>query len=144
LAVRFIPIRLVAEHLPLFPVQQLGDLSTVVHACCAERPAIFIRQLLERYAIEAIPTKAPAMQRGDNLALVNLRKVFGDLRLDELQPRHIYKYVDTRMNKQGQKSVATGLHEPRVFKHAFTKAVEWGPISFKAHCSRQSLRPRWS
>jgi hypothetical protein len=41
----------------------------------AERPAAYIKQLLERYAIEVIPTKAAATQRGDNLALVNLRKV---------------------------------------------------------------------
>src|ERR1700683_2709105 len=87
----------------------------------SERATIYIRQLLERYAIEVIPTKAPATQRGDNLALVNLRKVFGHMRLDELEPRDISSYVDTRMNKQGQKSLATGVHEVRVFKHAFTK-----------------------
>ncbi len=95
---------------------------------CAERPAVYIKQLLERYAIEVIPTKAAATQRGDNLSLVNLRKVFGDMRLEDLEPRHIYKYVDTRVTKQGQKSLATGVHETRVFKHAFTKAVEWGLI----------------
>jgi hypothetical protein len=80
----------------------------------AERPAVYVRQLLERYAIEVIPTKAAATQRGDNLALVNLRKVFGDMRLEDLEPRHIYRYVDTLMNNQGQKSTATGVHEVRL------------------------------
>jgi len=111
----------------------------------AERPAIYIKQLLDRYSIEVIPTKAAATQRGDNLALVNLRKVFGDMRLEDLEPRHIYRYVDTRLNKQGQKSPATGVHEARVFKHAFTKAVEWGFIPrhpFKGEVRLKGARPR--
>ena len=111
----------------------------------AERPAVYIRELLERYAIEVIPTKAAATQRGDTLALVNLRKVFGNMRLEDLEPRHIYKYVDTRMNKQGQKSRATGVHETRVFKHAFTKAVEWGLIPrhpFKGEVRLKGAKPR--
>jgi hypothetical protein len=66
-----------------------------------ERRAVCIRDLLDRYALEVIPMKAAATQRGDNLAVVNLRKVFGDTRLGDLEPRHIYKYVDTRINKQG-------------------------------------------
>ncbi|MDP8983606.1 MAG: tyrosine-type recombinase/integrase [Pseudomonadota bacterium] len=111
----------------------------------AERRIVYIRDLLDRYAIEAIPMKAAATQRGDNLALVNLRKVFGDMLLDDLEPRHIYKYVDARVNKQGQKSPATGVHEIRVFKHAFTKAVEWGLISkhpFKGEVRLKGTKPR--
>jgi hypothetical protein len=86
-----------------------------------EHPAPYIRELLERYAIEVIPTKAPATQRGDVRALINLRTVFGYMRLDALEPTHIYQYVAARLNKQGQKSHATGVFETRVFKHAFTK-----------------------
>jgi integrase len=111
----------------------------------AERRTVHIRDLLDRYAIEVVPMKAAATRHGDNLALVNLRKVFGDMRLGDLEPRHIYKYVDTRINKQGQKSLATGLHEIRVFKHAFTKAVEWGLISrhpFKGEVRLKSTKPR--
>ena len=92
-----------------------------------------------------IPTKAAATQRGDNLALVNLRKIFGDMRLVDLEPCHIYKYVDSRLNKRGQKSLATGLHEIRVFKHVFTKAVEWGLISkhpFESEVRLKSVKPR--
>jgi len=71
------------------------------HMASVERRAVCIRDLLDRYALEVIPMKAAATQRGDNLAVVNLRKVFGDTRLGDLEPRHIYKYVDTRINKQG-------------------------------------------
>jgi hypothetical protein len=59
-----------------------------------------------------------------NLALVNPRKVFGDVQFEGLEPQHIYRYVDTRLNKQGQKSPATGVHEARMFKQGITKAVE--------------------
>jgi integrase len=115
------------------------------HMRTAERPAVYIKQLLERYAIEVIPTKAAATQRGDHLALVNLRNVFGDMRLEDLEPRHIYRYVDTRLNKQGRKSHATGVHEARVFKHAFTKAVEWGLMPrhpFKGEVRLKGAKPR--
>ena len=111
----------------------------------SERPVVYVRELLERYAIEVIPTKAAATQRGDTLALVNLRKVFGDMRLEDLEPRHIYKYVDTRTNKRGEKSRSTGVFEIRVFKHAFTKAVEWGLVPrhpFKGEVRLKGLKPR--
>jgi integrase len=111
----------------------------------AEHPALYIRELLERYAIEVIPMKAPATQRGDIRALINLRTVFGDMRLDALEPTHIYRYVAARLNKKGQKSNATGVFETRVFKHAFTKAVEWGLIQrhpFKGQVRLKGIKPR--
>ena len=111
----------------------------------AERPVVYIRDLLERYALEVIPLKAAATQRGDNLALVNLRKVFGDMKLGDLEPKDIYKYVDTRLDKKGNKSTSTGRHEIRIFKHAFTKAVEWGLLSkhpFKGEVRLQGAKAR--
>ena len=65
----------------------------------AEHPAPYIRELLERYAIEVIPTKAPATQRGDVRALINLRRVFGDMRLEDLEPTHIHQYVAARLSR---------------------------------------------
>ena len=55
------------------------------------------------------------------------------------------QYVDTRLNKQGQKSPATGVFETRVFKHAFTKAVEWGLMArhpFKGEVRLKGAKPR--
>ena len=111
----------------------------------AEQPQLYIKALLERYAIEVIPTKAPATQRGDVRALINLRKVFGEMRLDALEPTHIYQYVAGRLNKQGRESHATGVFETRVFKHAFTKAVEWGLIRrhpLKGEVRLRGIKPR--
>jgi integrase len=109
------------------------------------KAAVYVRELLDRYAIEVIPRKAPATQRGDNLALVNLRKVFGEMRLGDMEPQHIYRYVDTRLNRKGEKSPSTGIHEIRVFKHAFSKAVEWGLMAkhpFKGQVRLKGTRPR--
>jgi integrase len=111
----------------------------------AERPAQYIRELLERYALEVIPTKAIATQQGDNASLVNLRKVFGDMRLIDLEPQHIYKYSDSRVDRSGKKSPSTARHEIGLFKHAFTKAVEWGLMPchpFKGEVRLKGAKPR--
>jgi integrase len=101
--------------------------------------------LLTRYKLDVIPTKAAATRRGDMQALVNSRKVFGAMRPLDVLPRHIYKYVDTRVDKNGEKSRATGLYEIRVFSHVFTKAVEWGILdrhTFKGEVRLRGLRAR--
>jgi integrase len=101
--------------------------------------------LLTRYKLDVIPMKAAATRRGDAHALVNLRKVFGHMRPRDVLPRHIYKYVETRVGKDGEKSRATGLYEIRVFKHVFTKAIEWGILDrhpFKGEVRLRGLRAR--
>ena len=101
--------------------------------------------LLTRYKLDVIPTKAAATRRGDLQALINLRKVFGAMRPRDVLPRHIYKYVDTRIGKNGEKSRATGLYEIRIFKHVFTKAVEWGILDrhpFKGEVRLRRIRAR--
>ena len=45
--------------------------------------------LLTRYKLDVIPTKAAATRRGDLQGLVNLRKVFGDMRPRDVLPLHI-------------------------------------------------------
>jgi integrase len=101
--------------------------------------------LLTRYKSDVIPSKAAATRRGDVRALSNLRKVFGTMRPQDVLPRHIYKYVDTRVGNNGEKSRATGLYEIRVFRHVFTKAVEWGILDrhpFKGEVRLRGLKAR--
>jgi hypothetical protein len=67
------------------------------------------------------------------------------MRPRDVLPRHIYKYVDTRVSKGGEKSRATGLYEIRVFRHVFTKAVEWGILNrhpFKGEVHLRGLQAR--
>jgi integrase len=125
----------------------LGEAATewAKRMSAAERPVTHVRELLERYALEVIPTKAVATQAGDNASVVSLRKVFGDMRLVDIEPQHIYKYADTRVDKSGKKSPSMARHEIGVFKHAFTKAVEWGLIPkhpFKGEVRLKGAKPR--
>ncbi|MFZ4386387.1 MAG: tyrosine-type recombinase/integrase [Chloroflexota bacterium] len=98
-----------------------------------------IGQLLERYALEVIPTKAPKTQTENQRALTRLVGVFGKLPLGVIRPQHIYQYVD----KRGAKVAAH--REIEVLSHAFTKAVEWGLVDrhpFKGEVRLQGVKPR--
>jgi hypothetical protein len=55
------------------------------------------------------------------------------------------KRADTRVSKSGEKRRVTGLYEIRVFKHVFTKAVEWGILDrhpFKGEVRLRGLKAR--
>jgi len=109
--------------------ERLGDLER----------ARTISQLLDRYALEVIPTKAPKTQTGNTSALAKLRAVFGRLPLTSFMPRLVYEYVDRR----GAKIAAH--REIEVLSHAFTKAVEWGYIDrhpFKGEVRLEGESPR--
>jgi integrase len=109
--------------------ERLGDLER----------ARTIGQLLDRYALEVIPTKAPKTQTGNTRALPTLRAVLGHLPLSPFKPRLVYQYVDRR----GAKIAAH--REIEVLSHAFTKAVEWGYIDrhpFKGEVRLEGEPPR--
>lgn len=98
-----------------------------------------IGQLLDRYGMEVVPTKAPKTQTENARHIAKLRGVFGTLRLEEMRPQLVYKYVDKRTAK-------TAAHrEVEVLSHAFTKAVEWGYIDrhpFKGEVRLAGEKPR--
>jgi hypothetical protein len=73
--------------------------------------------LLTRYKLDVIPSKAAATRRGDVQALVHLRKVFGHMRPRDVLPRHIYKYLDTRVDKTVRKA------EPQRFTRFASSSV---------------------
>ncbi len=98
-----------------------------------------IGALLDRYALQVVPEKAPKTQTGNRRALAKLRPVFGNMALGVIEPQHIYQYVDRR-------GAPTQAHrEIEVLSHAFTKAVEWGSIKkhpFKGEVRLQGEKPR--
>ncbi len=81
-----------------------------------------IAQLLERYALEVVPDKAPKSQEENHRQIKALIKTFGSARLLDIKPLHIYRYYNARTAKTAAK------RELEVLSHAFTKAVEWGLI----------------
>lgn len=98
-----------------------------------------IGALLDRYGLQVVPAKAPKTQTENRRALVRLRQVFGHMALPDLEPQHIYQYVD----KRGARTAAH--REIEVLSHAFTKAVEWGLINkhpFKGEVRLQGEKPR--
>jgi|SRR5579871_2052301 len=104
-----------------------------------------IGQLLARYGLEVVPTKSPKTQADNVRAIVRLTRLFGKLKLTELRPKDVYKYVDKRgkVVKDGREErmvpAKTAAHrEIEVLSHAFTKAVEWGAID--AHPFKDQVR----
>lgn len=98
-----------------------------------------VGQLLDRYLLEVVPTKAPTTQANNLIFIKALRKAFGNAPLGALKPRHVYQYVDKRTKK-------TAAHrEIEVLSHAYTKAVQWGYLDrhpFKGEVRLEGEAPR--
>lgn len=85
-----------------------------------------IGQLLEQYALEVIPTKAPSTRTQNLSALAPLRAAFVDAPLAAVVPSVVYGYI----RKRNLEGVTTGAHrEVEVLSHALTMAVKWGYIN---------------
>lgn len=98
-----------------------------------------VGQLLDRYGIDVVPTKAIRSQSENARAIVKLRAIFGDMRLEEIRPQMIYQYVDK------MKAKIAAHREIAVLSHVFTKAVEWGFIDrhpFKGEVRLKGEKPR--
>jgi integrase len=106
---------------------RLGATLPEAYAVWAERiktadEAKTIAELLDRYALEVVPTKAITTQSHNRSALKPIRAIFGKMGLNDIKPRHVYQYVDRAEGKTGAR------REMEVLSHALTKAVEWGLI----------------
>lgn len=119
---------------------RLGKTLTEAHRAWSDRLIIMDRantvgQLLDRYAVEIVPTKAPATQIENVKYIFNLRAVFGEMGIGEITPQIIYKYIDKRSKKSVNKDgkivggASIARHEIHMFSHAYKKAVKWGYIS---------------
>lgn len=123
---------------------RLGSTLEEAYATWAARVAAperitTIGTLLDRYAMEVVPTKAPKSQTENRRHIAHLRPVFGDMALADLEPQHIYQYVDRRSAK------VAAAREVETLSHAFTKAVQWGLMKahpFKGEVRLESEAPR--
>jgi integrase len=82
-------------------------------------------QLMDRYALEIVPTKATKSQESNRLSLRRLRPVFGHMHPAKVLPRHYNQYKHTAAGKFGKTSINRDLE---VLSHLLTMAVEWGVI----------------
>lgn len=98
-----------------------------------------VGKLLDRYALEVVPTKAPTTQANNLIFIRALRAAFGEFPLTAVKPKHVYQYVDARTAK------ISAHREIEVLSHAFTKAVQWGYIDrhpFKGEVRLEGEKPR--
>ena len=119
---------------------RLGKSLTEAYKKWAERfvspdKAQTIGELLDRYLIEVVPTKAISSHQSNQIWIKQIRVIFEPIKLKDIQPQHIYKYVEIRskkkLNENGRTTGGeiTAHREIEVLSHAFTKAVEWGYIN---------------
>lgn len=110
-----------------------------------------IAQLLDRYLLEVVPTKAPTNQTTNALWIRQLHSAFGHNAIEAIKPQHIYRYVDLRsqkkLNENGRMTggKVTAHREIEILSHAYTKAVEWGYIDrhpFKREVRLEGEKPR--
>jgi integrase len=81
-----------------------------------------VGELLDRYAHEVIPLKAPRTQTSNLASIAKLKRVFGEMPIEAVKPKHVYQFKDLR-GKQGKTAANRDIE---VLSHAFTKAIEWG------------------
>ncbi|ABO22866.1 tyrosine-type recombinase/integrase [Shewanella loihica] len=85
---------------------------------------VTVSDLLDRYLREVAPLKAEASYKSNLAQSKFLRAGLGDIRVDELTPRHIYQYMDVR----GKKGKTQTNREIAMLSHMLKYAIRWGLI----------------
>tara|TARA_B110000285_G_scaffold110939_1_gene125946 strand:- start:2474 stop:3580 length:1107 start_codon:yes stop_codon:yes gene_type:complete len=91
-----------------------------------EECVTLMRELLDRYRMEIVPTHNIQVQALKNISLDRLRKSLGDNLVVGITPQDIYKYQDQVATKKSKKQAN---QDTEVLSHVFTKAIRWGVIS---------------
>ncbi len=98
--------------------------------------------LVDRYLAEVVPAKSPKTQESNRISLTRLRPVFGQMKPDDITPRHAYQYRDIVSRQNGATSANRDLE---VLSHLLSMAVEWGVIDrnpVKGQVKKASIKPR--
>ncbi|SPA44656.1 tyrosine-type recombinase/integrase [Cupriavidus taiwanensis] len=98
-----------------------------------------VADLLDRYSLQVVPTKAKTTQQSNQVCIARLRSVLGTAPLSAIRPQTVYQYIDKR------KAKVSAHREIEILSHAFTKAVEWGIIDrhpFKGEVRLTGEKPR--
>lgn len=87
---------------------------------CVPAPAGTMAAVFDRYAKDALLTKAPRTQGENLLALKNLRPMFDSTSLEAITPLHLAQYHDKRTAK------VSANHEMNLLNQVWNMAREWG------------------
>ncbi len=79
-----------------------------------------VGQLLDRYLLEVVPTKAPKTQHSNIAAIRLLKATFGEMLLPALEPIHAQQYLDRR-----RACPISANREIEVLIAAYSKAIRW-------------------
>lgn len=110
-----------------------------------------IGDLLDRYALEIIPTKSLPSQNRDKQSLKILRSTFGKMPIGAIKPQHVFMYVDKRSKKETiadgsvRGGLATARREVALLSHVYTMAIKWGCVErhpFKGQLALETTKPR--
>ena len=128
---------------------RLGKTMSEAYKVWAERLDLYsdakiMGDLLDRYALEVIPLKAPKTQVSNFASIRKLKAVFGEIPIEAVKPKHVYQFRDIR----GKHAKTAANRDIEVLSHAFTKAIEWGlcethPIKGKVRKFSTPARKRY-
>lgn len=92
-----------------------------------------VSDLLDRYLLEVVPTKAERTQADNRTEVRYLRSFFGDMEITQVEARHVASYISER------KAKTRANREIALLSHAFNKARLWG-LATTNPCSVPGIR----
>jgi len=118
---------------------RLGSTLTEAHAEFAQRAEFSadvgtMSKLCDRYELEAVPLNKARTQKSKAYSLEHIRKVFGDTRVEDIEPQHCYQFRDWCARKFSKKQANLDL---QTLSHLFTKSIEWGARSAHPMTNKQ-------
>ena len=91
--------------------------------------------VFKRYRNEIIPGKAPKTQKENERQLKCLAAFFGGMRPQDIEPLHVYQYMDER-------PPVSANREKALLRHVFKKGVRWGCVRSNPCLNLESNRER--
>ncbi|WP_181919209.1 hypothetical protein [Alkalilimnicola ehrlichii] len=85
-----------------------------------------MQSLFDRYMLEIAPRKAPRTYKDNKSEIKALRVFFGDMKPEDVEPRHVYEFLEIR----GQTAPVRANRERALLSHVFTKAMQWGVLRY--------------
>jgi len=100
-------------------------------------------QLIDRYMLEIIPTKAESGQKAEIYRCKHLKRVFGRMHPADVTKVDIYRYIDLR-----SKTAPTGVNrEVALLSGIYRKAERWGVVKhspcFNIEYNKEEPRKRY-
>ncbi len=80
-----------------------------------------VGDLLDRYAQQVVPEKAPLTQRHNVKAIARLHRVFGHMQIPALRTIHAQQYLDRLRSKP-----YSANRDIELLSHAYAWAIRWG------------------